>query len=150
MDAGLSQVISRADFTTASPCGPCRWMPPEILDVSDDRDFDLVDFDTPLDDVSLFTESSDTYSLGMTMLEVITGKVPFHHRRYDNIVIIDVIAGVRPPRPEEIITDKSDGLWDLLESCWQALPTHRPTSKCVELCLDLLRWTEEIHTLYQL
>jgi hypothetical protein len=84
----------------------------------------------------------------MTILEVITGKVPFHHRRYDTIVIVDVIRGVRPPRPEEDI--KSDGLWDLLKSCWQAMPTNRPTPKCVELWLDMLRWTDEIHSLYQL
>jgi len=138
MDAGLSQVISRADFTTASPCGPCRWMAPEILDLSDERDYEITDFDTAAKEI--FTELSDVYSLGMTILEVITGKVPFHHRRYDTVVIVDVIRGIRPPRPANGLW--SDGLWDMLGSCWEELPAKRPEASVVERWLDLLRWME--------
>jgi serine/threonine protein kinase len=150
MDQGLSLIVSRADFTIASLCGPCRWMPPEVLDPSDQYyEYDNLESDVDSATTSYlspFTKQSDVYSLGMTILEVLTGKAPFHHRRYDTVVILDVIRGIRPPRPKDSV---SNGLWNLLCSCWQPQPKNRPTAKIVELWLNMLRWTEEIERLYK-
>jgi len=150
MDQGLSLIVSRADFTIASLCGPCRWMPPEVLDPSDQYyEYDNLESDVDSATTSYlspFTKQSDVYSLGMTILEVLTGKAPFHHRRYDTVVILDVIRGIRPPRPKDSV---SNGLWNLLCSCWQPQPENRPTAKIVELWLNMLRWTEEIERLYK-
>jgi len=152
MDHGLSRIVSRADFTVGSLCGPCRWMPPEVLDPSDQYyEYDTVDSDSDYGTTSYtspFTKRSDVYSLGMTILEVLTGKVPYHHRRYDTVVILDIIRGTRPPRPDKDLV--SDGMWDLLCSCWQAQPDKRPTARIVELWLNMLQWTEEIQRLHEL
>lgn len=149
MDSGLSLIITRSDFTIASVCGPCRWMSPEVLDPSDEYYvYDADDTSATPSYTSPFSEKSDVYSLGMTIMEVITGKAPYHHRRHDTVVILDVIRGTLPPRPAENLV--SDGLWDLLKSCWQKLPENRPTAKIVELWLETLRWTEGIQTLHKI
>ena len=145
MDSGLSLIVSRADFTIASVCGPCRWMPPEVLEPSDE----YYEYDSdPDSDISPFSQWSDVYSLGMTILEVLTGKAPYHHRRYDTVVILDIIRGTYPPRPAKEVC--SDGLWNLLCNCWKGLPESRPTARVVELWLGLLHWTEETRKLYKL
>lgn len=150
MDEGLSLIVSRADFTIASLCGPCRWMPPEVLDPSDQYyEYDTYDSDSDTNAtsyISPFTRHSDVYALGMTILEVFTGKAPYHHRRYDTVVILDIIRGTLPPRPGPDLV--SDGLWALLSSCWQARPENRPTSRMVELWLDTLWLTEGVERLY--
>ena len=154
MDAGLSLIVSRADFTVASLCGPCRWMPPEVLDPSDQYyDYEAIETEDD-DDISStsysspFGKQSDVYSLGMTILEVFTGKAPYHHRRYDTVVILDIIRGTLPPRPAKELV--SEGLWSLLRCCWQPVPADRPNARVVELWLDVLRFTEDLQALYQL
>lgn len=149
MDAGLSLIVSRADFTVASLCGPCRWMPPEVLDPSDEYDEYEPDSDSgntaTVADASPFTKQSDIYSLGMTILEVSTGKAPYHHRRYDTVVILDIIRGTPPPRPAT--ESVSEGLWKLLQCCWESSPMCRPTARIVELWLDTLWMTETVAAL---
>lgn len=147
MDAGLSLIVSRADFTNASVCGPCRWMPPEVLEPSDDLEYDIV-ADSDTDNIFPFSLQSDVYSLGMTILEVLTGKAPYHHRRYDTVVILDIIHGTPPPRPAKEVMP--DGVWTMLHHCWKALPECRPQVRGVELWLDLIWKTEETRTLYKL
>jgi serine/threonine protein kinase len=147
MDAGLSLIVSRADFTNASVCGPCRWMPPEVLEPSDDLEYDI-DADSDTDNIFPFSRWSDVYSFGMTVLEVLTGKAPYHHRRYDTVVILDIIHGTPPPRPAKEVV--SDGLWTMLHHCWKPLPESRPPVRGVELWLELLWKTEETRTLYKL
>jgi serine/threonine protein kinase len=122
MDAGLSLIVSRAEFTVAGIYGPCRWQAPEVLDPSEDM----------LEGDCQYAPQSDIYSLGMTILEVLTGKVPFSNRRYDTVVILDVIRGVRPQRPKEMLDD----VWNLLESCWDEKPHNRPTANVVEVWLN--------------
>jgi len=136
MDCGLSNIVSRgADFTTAGICGPCRWMSPEVLDPPDD-----------LSDVEeyrcLFTPASDVYSFGMTVLEVVTGAIPFVHRRYDTVVILDVIRGVLPQRPGPEVM--SEDLWKLLQNCWQRVPERRPSAAFVESWLNTVYCMDDV------
>jgi len=114
-------------------CGAPRWMPPKVLEPNLDSDI----MNTTSDN-SPFTKQSDIYSLGMTILEVLTVKIPYNHRRYDTAAIFDIIQGIRPPRPTV-----SYALWDLLNSCWQALSKNRPTAKEVKLGLDILESIED-------
>jgi serine/threonine protein kinase len=130
MDAGLSLIVSRAEFTVAGIYGPCRWQAPEVLDPSEET---VENGDCP------YTAKSDIYSLGMTILEVLTGNVPFNHRRYDTVVILDIIRGIRPRRPK----DMSDDLWKLLGICWDEKPHKRPTANVVEVWLNTVHHFDE-------
>jgi serine/threonine protein kinase len=145
MDGGLPTVISRAShLTTAGVCGPCRWMAPEVLDPPEDLDDHA--FGT------VFTMASDVYSLGMTILEVFTREVPFSHRRYDTVVVLDVIRGLQPQRPQSSIIP--DQIWSLIESCWKFRPENRPSAVLVETWLNVMahiqadRESHSIATIY--
>ena len=69
---------------------------------------------------------ADTYALGMTVYQVLTGKWPFFPRREAEVVYA-VVSGERPAKPENAeeigITDV---LWNLLTACWCEERTARP------------------------
>jgi serine/threonine protein kinase len=129
MDVGLSEIVSRSEFTVAGTYGPCRWQAPEVLDPSDE----VLD-----SDVSPYTTMSDVYSLGMTILEVLSDRIPFSQRRYDTVVILEVLRGVRPRRPADV----SNNVWSLLQSCWSAEPSERPSASMVGAWLSTIRCFE--------
>ncbi|KAJ7606524.1 hypothetical protein FB45DRAFT_949938, partial [Roridomyces roridus] len=53
---------------------------------------------------------------------MLTGKPPFAELYMDGAVIQAVLAGRRPSRPASC----PDGLWDLLQDCWEEQPDSRP------------------------
>jgi len=128
MDAGLSPIIRYDDFTVAGMYGRPRWMAPELLDPQDDAD-DMQD--------TTYTLETDVYALGMTILEVMTSKVPYSHRRYDTVVMLDVIRGVRPIRPA--YPTIHDHIWNIITACWDTNPQQRPSAALVESWLNLAR-----------
>ncbi|KAG8744622.1 hypothetical protein FRC10_009847 [Ceratobasidium sp. 414] len=78
-----------------------------------------------------YSFEADVYALGMTILEVITGTVPYHALK-DLAVITAVTQKRLPTRPQEFIPSAStdgDTLWSLLSSCWAYEPTSRPTAE---------------------
>ena len=98
-----------------------RWTGPELLDPG------MFDFDD-----SQPTRESDCYSLGMVILEVFSGKVPFV--QYEDFVIArKVIEGEYPERPED--APFTDDLWSTLEQCWSLQPKYRPNVEAVLRCL---------------
>ncbi|CAG8513409.1 15512_t:CDS:2, partial [Racocetra fulgida] len=68
-----------------------------------------------------FTQASDIYSLGMIILEVISGYRPFSDRKHDEHLILDILNGFRPKIP----TDIPHELVKLLERCWDPDPKKR-------------------------
>jgi len=70
-----------------------------------------------------FTPATDIYSFGSTMLEILSGKVPYHNRRLDAQVIMDIYRGLRHRRED---TDISLMHWQLMERCWVDMPEERP------------------------
>ncbi|KAG8771712.1 hypothetical protein FRC12_003461 [Ceratobasidium sp. 428] len=102
----FTETVKQGGFTP-------RWTAPEILE----------------DQVKQSREA-DVYALGMTILEIITGKLPYYYIR--NVVALIKAVAIKketPKRPEESIPSNSlhgDALWLLLMSCWEQEPEKRP------------------------
>ncbi|KAG9084174.1 hypothetical protein FS749_005426 [Ceratobasidium sp. UAMH 11750] len=74
--------------------------------------------------------ASDVYSLGMTILEAFTGRVPYSGK-VDLAVINAVVQDKKmPDRPQEIPANVvwGDMLWSLLINCWCYTPSERPAA----------------------
>ena len=73
-----------------------------------------------------FTEKADVYSYGMTCFEVVTGRGPFEVElkltSFSKVRDL-VIDGRRPQLP----SDLDLRLKDLIERCWNPIPSERPT-----------------------
>ena len=86
------------------------------------------------------TKESDSYALGMVILEVLSGQAPFKPFR-DVIVMRMVIEGKRPGRPAgpEGAWFTED-LWEMLNLCWES---HRENRPSVATVLGLLEKASE-------
>ncbi|KAG8705010.1 hypothetical protein FRC11_009382, partial [Ceratobasidium sp. 423] len=109
--------------------GTYRWMAFELIDHMDSES--MIDKST----------KTDVFSLGMTILEVVSGRVPYHERSTDASVISALIRHMLPTRPEQLSEQAEWGneRWELLVNCWSIDPMMRPTSQAVllrmiELC----------------
>ena len=123
-DFGLLTVISDpANILPSSsyaPGGTARWMSPERISPED------FGFKTSRPSIS-----SDCYSLGMVIYEIISGNVPFH-KDIDFAVFVKVLRGARPTREEGF----PNSLWNMVERCWMPQPHHRPSVEGVLQCLE--------------
>ncbi|KAG2024038.1 TKL/TKL-ccin protein kinase [Coprinopsis cinerea AmutBmut pab1-1] len=97
-----------------------RWLAPEIIDP---ENVGPPDISTSLNDC---TPSTDVYSFGMTILELFTEKVPYHHVRSTPAVINEINNRRHPGRL--YCTEVPDELWCILESCWSHHAKERPTT----------------------
>lgn len=79
---------------------------------------------------SVQSTASDVYALGMTILEVMTGRKPFHEYKSMASVAIAVIQGKQPSRPSELVADSwlGDEIWQMLVSCWSFEVGSRATA----------------------
>jgi len=106
-DFGLSAIASDlGSAASATDSHAVRWAAPEVLDMG--RPVGM---------------ASDIYSFAMVVIEIFTGRAPFH----DIIpitVAVDVVSGKRPERPMHPALP--DHLWDLTERCWSHDPRQRP------------------------
>ncbi|CUA68727.1 Proto-oncogene tyrosine-protein kinase ROS [Rhizoctonia solani] len=85
---------------------------------------------------------SDVYALGMTILEALTGHVPYKDHGDLAIIHAVMVRKVLPGRPMKELSPHSkqgNTLWRFLQRCWNHSPALRPTSAEVR---DFLR---EIH-----
>jgi len=87
-----------------------------------------------------FTPATDIYSFGSTMLEILSGKVPYHTKRLDAQVIMDIYKGVRHRREE---TDISLMHWQLMERCWSDIPEDRPLCDAIVKELEVFYWHQQ-------
>lgn len=101
--------------TTDAYGGTLRWMAPELMDSKKPRSC-----------------TTDVWALGMTMLEIITGEMPFSNIRFASALKKEVIekCGV-PIRPDTILDNSEHGpiLWRKLLQCWVYKPEGRITAQ---------------------
>ena len=94
---------------------PCRWIAPEIFEPA--GDYDIVQEESSFEDRS-------RPSLKMT------GEPPYSYIRYDTAVITVLGRG-----------DLLDGLWSLLEGCWNRVPQRGLTAEMPSSWFNILRST---------
>ncbi|KAE9403632.1 kinase-like protein [Gymnopus androsaceus JB14] len=117
-DFGLTVIVSDSrTFTNATTSamtrGTTRWMAPELISSSADP--------------AKINTSRDIYAFGCTVLEILTLQLPFHDKRTDPAVILSLIQGERPARPQNVWYP--DPIWDLTTQCWAQEPTDRPNAQ---------------------
>jgi serine/threonine protein kinase len=118
----LLRVISEERTATLSPAesGIAQWMSPELLLP---EHFDLKE--------GLPTKASDCYALGMVMYEILSGRTPFYQFS-TYAAVLKILEGERPTRLQEPEEGRfTDGIWEMMELCWQYQPTHRTSAKAV-------------------
>ncbi|OAX35194.1 kinase-like protein [Rhizopogon vinicolor AM-OR11-026] len=91
--------------------GAVRWTAPELLESDDLQP----------------TTLSDIYSLGSIMLQVLSGKVPWHEIKREVLIIRKIHLGHTPPcpSPQSLLVDE---LWPFISQCWSLSPEERPTA----------------------
>ncbi|KAI4311375.1 hypothetical protein MLD38_036278 [Melastoma candidum] len=114
-DFGLSR-IKQNTLVSGGIRGTLPWMAPELL----------------IDTNSRVSEKVDIYSFGIAMWEMLTGEEPYANMHCGAIIGGIVNNNLRPPIPE-----RCDGEWrGLMEECWAAEPSRRPTFTEVALRLQ--------------
>ncbi|KAL0060222.1 MAP kinase kinase kinase [Marasmius tenuissimus] len=109
--------------------GSIRWMAPEVYSSAMGPEENTKE-NGPKEDKT----PRDIYAFACTVLEIMTGKLPFH-KIIDAAVIYQVsVRRQRPERPSEGWCP--DHIWDLVELCWDEDPLRRPTAKALQ---DYLR-----------
>ena len=123
--------------------GSIRWMSPELIDP---KGFG-VEGNRP-------TKMSDCYAFGMVIYEVgvsvgdfmlqvlkftqvLCGHVPYHSMPRGLPVMIAILEGVRPEKPENAMDlEFTEALWETVERCWVEDWSARPDVKNILSCLS--------------
>ncbi|KAG8768575.1 hypothetical protein FRC12_005487 [Ceratobasidium sp. 428] len=115
-------------YTTAKSNFSVRWTSPEVLDGGP------------------CSFEADVYALGMTILEVITGVIPYAGLR-DMAVMNSVNNKRHPKRPDEHIPTSSvsgEALWSMLSRCWAFEPKSRPPVQWVQDVVSVILFSDRI------
>ncbi|CAE6489514.1 unnamed protein product, partial [Rhizoctonia solani] len=127
-DAVLEDHSSGFTIKEGVPGISIRWAAPELLmDLEGDSDDDQED---DLNNPVKKTRASDVYALGMTILEVTSGKLPWGNST-DSAIMRKICQGKIPDRPKEILEKGGENLWKLLIECWCPDPEGRPNAGTV-------------------
>ncbi|KAF8598864.1 WD40 repeat-like protein [Ceratobasidium sp. AG-I] len=122
--------------TTNLGGGTLRWMAPELLISSAESDEDVSRGEN---DVRVTrTKETDVYALGMTILETITGKVPYEEHKSDWAIYRAIDRKRTPVRPDCFSVSGEDRTWAILLRCWQHEPGMRPDAEWVARSLQSL------------
>ncbi|KIJ13858.1 hypothetical protein PAXINDRAFT_13406 [Paxillus involutus ATCC 200175] len=122
-DFGLSRLLTELGGSTFATShqgpGTLRWTAPELLGLQEP------DEENPPGIVP--TPQSDVYSFGMIMLQILTGKVPYHYFTREAQVLYIISQGRTPQRPnEDLLTDHQ---WAFMQRCWAPINTERPSGE---------------------
>ncbi|CAB4433223.1 unnamed protein product [Rhizophagus irregularis] len=68
------------------------------------------------------TPESEIYSFGMILLEISSGKIPYHGYVHDEVLKVKVLSGMRP----KILLGNQLEYRELINQCLDAIPSKRP------------------------
>ncbi|KDQ57858.1 hypothetical protein JAAARDRAFT_249735 [Jaapia argillacea MUCL 33604] len=117
-DFGRSQIDGLNEFTRV-PSHSHRHTAPEILLLDIPEDQVSSDGFLPL----TATKKSDVYSLGMTALEIFSGKKPYFWKANDPTVVIELAQRNLPPSERYLNIDRPT--WQVLSRLWVHQPEGR-------------------------
>ncbi|KAF8014298.1 hypothetical protein BT93_H0210 [Corymbia citriodora subsp. variegata] len=116
-DFGLSR-IKQNTFVSGGIRGTLPWMAPELLSGTNNR----------------VSEKVDIFSFGIAMWEMLTGEEPYANMHCGAIIGGIVSNTLRPPIPE-----RCDPEWrELMEECWSADPSRRPSFTQITMRLQTM------------
>ncbi|KAG1853480.1 kinase-like domain-containing protein [Suillus subalutaceus] len=116
-DFGMATLLlefSSETYFSSSIGGAVRWIGPELFQVPDESS----------NSIGFPSTQGDVYSFGCIMLQVLSGKVPYHYFQRDAQVFFAISTGVTPLRPDSSCVN--DTQWSVIQQCWLA-PQQRPS-----------------------
>ncbi|KAJ7318976.1 hypothetical protein DFH08DRAFT_819419 [Mycena albidolilacea] len=124
-DFGLSAIAEAMTLrfthsTVTARGGTARYQAPELFEG---------------EDPARIHYGSDVYAFSCVCYEILSGMAPFHELRNDMAVMRKVANGHRPPRPMSCLATALDGLWELMQKCWEQDTHMRPTASKIVDCL---------------
>ncbi|KAG8789952.1 hypothetical protein FRC12_013060 [Ceratobasidium sp. 428] len=108
------------DFALNAPsisqAGLSRWMSPELVDIDPDTG------------VVVPTTASDVWALACTLLEIMSGEIPYHKYKHELRVRKAIIRGEKPGIVEPgQIRDFPSISYYVSRRCWETSPNNRPS-----------------------
>ncbi|KAG8897205.1 hypothetical protein FRB99_008361 [Tulasnella sp. 403] len=97
--------------------GAVRWQAPELWNGNAHKSF-----------------KTDTYAFGMTIYEVLTGKVPFHQHLTHSVLLKSICTEKERPQRDSKNCPAGESwgyLWETAERCWHTDAGDRPSMKTV-------------------
>jgi eukaryotic-like serine/threonine-protein kinase len=118
VDFGVAKILEGTVYTvTGGILGTCRYMAPEQVEKPDHLSY-----------------PADVYSLGVTLFEMITGRVPFEHDSHFALMMAHVRD--QPPSPGSLRADVPRALCDLIAQALSKKPEQRQRD-CGEVAAQL-------------
>ncbi|CAN6555671.1 unnamed protein product [Malus baccata var. baccata] len=120
-DFGVARFQNQEGVMTAET-GTYRWMAPEVINHQ------------PYD------QKADVFSFAIVLWELVTAKVP-----YDTMTPLQAALGVRQGLRPEIPNNGHPEVLELMQSCWDSVPSNRPSFSDIRAQLEsLLQEVQEI------
>ncbi|XP_029126424.1 serine/threonine-protein kinase STY46 isoform X3 [Cajanus cajan] len=113
-DFGVARFLNQGGVMTAET-GTYRWMAPEVINHQ------------PYD------QKADVFSFSIVLWELVTAKVP-----YDTMTPLQAALGVRQGLRPELPKHGHPQLLDLMQRCWEAIPSNRPSFNEITVELENL------------
>lgn len=113
-DFGVARFQAQEGIMTAET-GTYRWMAPEVINHQS------------------YDEKADVFSFAIVLWELATSKIP-----YDSMTPLQAALGVRQGLRPELPENTHPGVSDLMQRCWDAVPSRRPSFSAITIELESL------------